>query len=78
MERERIWELVDDQQEFLVSTRREIHQHPELSFKETRTAAIIASILTDAGYAPKTGVGSRRPGCCGLASGQLRECSRRE
>ncbi len=71
MDRQRIWDLVDDQQEFLLSTRREIHQHPELSFKETRTAALIASILTDAGYAPKTGVGSGGTGVWAVLEGGL-------
>ena len=71
MDRQRIWDLVDDQQEFLLSTRREIHQHPELSFKETRTAALIASILADAGYAPKTGVGSGGTGVWAVLEGGL-------
>ena len=71
MDRQRIWDLVDDQQEFLLSTRREIHQHPELSFKETRTAALIASILTGAGYAPKTGVGSGGTGVWAVLEGGL-------
>jgi amidohydrolase len=71
MDRQRIWELVEAQREFLVSTRREIHQHPELSFEEKRTAALVASVLTNAGYAPKTGVGSGGTGVWAVLEGGL-------
>lgn len=71
MDRQRIWELVEQQQEFLVSTRRELHAHPELSFKEKRTAALIVSILADAGYAPKTGIGSGGTGLWAVLEGGL-------
>lgn len=36
---------------------RDLHQHPELSFQETRTAAIAADHLTRAGFEVTTGVG---------------------
>lgn len=41
----------------LVRLRRDIHQYPELSFQEFRTAALVADILTEIGVAVKTGVG---------------------
>ena len=33
----------------LVATRRDIHQHPELGFRETRTAALVADHLKQLG-----------------------------
>ena len=41
----------------LVSLRRDLHQHPELSFKEQRTAGVIAQRLEALGYRVQTGVG---------------------
>ena len=43
--------------EALVATRRDIHQHPELGFEETRTAGLIAERLKKLGYDVQTGVG---------------------
>ena len=43
--------------ESLVQTRRDLHQHPELGFEETRTAGIIADRLSRLGLSPRTGVG---------------------
>ncbi len=47
------------EQEFesLVETRRDLHQHPELGFEETRTAGIVARRLSRLGLSPRTGVG---------------------
>jgi hippurate hydrolase len=36
---------------------RDLHAHPELSFQETRTAAIVAGHLRKLGYQATTGVG---------------------
>jgi hippurate hydrolase len=36
---------------------RDLHAHPELAFRETRTAAIVAERLRASGYATTTGVG---------------------
>jgi metal-dependent amidase/aminoacylase/carboxypeptidase family protein len=36
---------------------RDLHQHPELSFRETRTAAIAAERLRAAGFDTTEGVG---------------------
>lgn len=41
----------------LIGWRRDIHQHPELSGKETRTAALVAAHLKKLGYEVTTGVG---------------------
>ncbi len=41
----------------LVATRRDLHQHPELGFETTRTAAIAAERLRDLGYTVREGVG---------------------
>ena len=44
-------------QEQLVAWRREFHMHPELGFREVRTAARVAEVLTGLGYRVRTGVG---------------------
>jgi amidohydrolase len=41
----------------LVATRRDIHQHPELGFEETRTGTLVAERLRALGYRVRTGVG---------------------
>lgn len=41
----------------LIRLRRDIHQHPELGFREFRTAALVADTLREIGLEPKTGVG---------------------
>lgn len=43
--------------EQLVAWRREFHAHPEPGFRETRTAARVAEVLTGLGYRVRTGVG---------------------
>ena len=42
---------------WLVALRRDIHRHPELAFRETRTAEIVARELTRMGISFRTGVG---------------------
>ena len=44
-------------QEQVVAWRRDFHQHPELGFKETRTAGVVAEELRRLGYQVRTGVG---------------------
>ena len=51
----------------LVAWRRDFHRHPELGFQEQRTAAILASVLSDQGFAVQTGVG--QTGVVGLLEG---------
>ena len=48
----------------LVRDRRDLHQHPELGFRETRTGTLIAERLRGLGYEVTTGVG--RTGIVGL------------
>jgi amidohydrolase len=43
--------------EEMIRIRRDLHQHPELSFQEVRTAKVVADILTEIGYEVRTGVG---------------------
>ena len=42
---------------FLSTTRQHLHQHPELSFQEADTAALVARHLEDWGWAVTRGVG---------------------
>lgn len=51
----------------VVEWRRDIHQHPELSFQETRTAALVAQHLTALGLEVQTGVGGN--GVVGILRG---------
>jgi amidohydrolase len=43
--------------ESLIATRRDIHQHPELGFEETRTATLIADRLRSLDYQVTPGIG---------------------
>jgi amidohydrolase len=51
----------------LVGWRRDLHQHPELAFRETRTADLVARLLTGLGIEVRTRVG--RTGVVGLLHG---------
>jgi amidohydrolase len=51
----------------MVALRRDLHQHPELSFQEHRTASVIAARLRAAGLTVQEGVG--RTGVVGLLEG---------
>jgi amidohydrolase len=51
----------------VVAWRRDIHQHPELSFQETRTAALVAQHLRSLGLEVQTGVGGN--GVVGILRG---------
>jgi amidohydrolase len=54
----------------LVADRRDLHQHPELGFQETRTGALVAQRLGGLGYAVRRHVG--RTGVVGLKGGGAR------
>ncbi len=54
-------------QEDVIRWRRDLHQHPELSFQELRTGGIVARTLTELGLEVQTGVG--RTGVIGLLEG---------
>ncbi|MGH9262668.1 MAG: M20 metallopeptidase family protein, partial [Acidimicrobiales bacterium] len=41
----------------LVATRRDLHQHPELGFEETRTSTLVAERVRALGYEVRTGLG---------------------
>jgi amidohydrolase len=51
----------------VVTWRRDIHQHPELSYQETRTAALVAQHLKSLGLEVQTGVGGN--GVVGILRG---------
>jgi amidohydrolase len=63
-----------------VAMRRDLHQHPEIAFQETRTAGVVAERLRALGLTPRTGVGrtgvvavwdSGRPGSTVLARADM-------
>jgi len=56
MDIERIWQLAHATDENVLAARRQIHQHPELSFQERETAAFVADRLRALGYEPQTGI----------------------
>jgi amidohydrolase len=51
----------------MIARRRDLHQHPELAFEETRTAALVAEELGKLGLEVRAGVG--KTGVVGLLSG---------
>jgi len=53
-----------------VATRRDLHQHPELGFQETRTSTLVADRLKGLGYEVTTGVG--RTGVVAVKAGRGR------
>ena len=54
--------------ESIISTRRDIHQHPELAFNEHRTAKLVAERLKSLGMDVQTGVG--KTGVVGTLKGK--------
>ncbi len=69
MDREQVWVLAREQEDFLVAARRRLHQHPELSFQEQETAAFVAETLRAAGYEPRTGIGQAGTGVIAVLDG---------
>ncbi len=60
-------EAIQAEQEDMVSTRRDLHAHPELAFQEERTARLIADRLESLGLTVSTGVATT--GVVGLLEG---------
>ena len=56
----------------LVATRRDLHQHPELGFEETRTSTLAAERLKSLGYDVRSGVG--KTGVVGVRAGANGRC----
>lgn len=56
----------------LIATRRDLHQHPEIGFEETRTGALVAERVRALGYDVRTGVG--KTGVVALRSGGTGRC----
>ena len=52
----------------IISTRRDIHQHPELAFDEHRTSKLVAERLESIGIDVQTGVG--KTGVVGTLKGK--------
>ena len=48
--------LVGERLERIIEIRRDLHQHPELSNRETRTAKVVADELKSLGYEVRTGI----------------------
>jgi len=58
---------IEDIAQTIISTRRDIHQHPELGFQEFRTAELIANRLTEMGIDNQTNIG--KTGVVGTING---------
>jgi amidohydrolase len=50
-------ETAETLRDYLIATRRHIHENPELSFEEEETSRFVASELRSMGYEPEEGVG---------------------
>ncbi|MCB0430816.1 MAG: amidohydrolase [Flavobacteriales bacterium] len=64
---ERVKQLAAQEESKVIAWRRDIHQHPELSNRETRTAALVAEHLKKLGIEVKTGVA--KTGVVGILKG---------
>lgn len=53
---EHLFADIESHRDALISLRRDLHAHPELAFKEMRTAGIVAGRLNAAGLEVRTGV----------------------
>ncbi len=60
-------EAIQAEQEDMISTRRDLHAHPELAFHEERTARLIAERLESLGLSVSTGIATT--GVVGLLEG---------
>lgn len=64
---ERMSERVEEREGDLIRVRHDLHQHPELSGAEERTAGVVARRLADLGFEVRTGVGGH--GVVGVLDG---------
>lgn len=53
---EQLFADIESHRDALVGLRRDLHAHPELAFKEVRTAGIVAARMRAAGLAVRTSV----------------------
>lgn len=65
---DKIQELVRKHEKEVIEIRRDIHMHPELSFQETRTAALVVKKLRELGLEVKTGIA--KTGVVGILKGK--------
>jgi amidohydrolase len=56
----------------LIATRRDLHQHPEIGFEETRTGTLVAERVRALGYDVRTGIG--KTGVVALRSASAGRC----
>ncbi|HEU5323286.1 MAG TPA: M20/M25/M40 family metallo-hydrolase, partial [Methylomirabilota bacterium] len=54
--KQRVWEAIERRAEQIVQIGERIRRHPELGFKESRTAALVAETLAALGLPPRTGL----------------------
>ncbi|MDH7498887.1 MAG: M20 family metallopeptidase [candidate division NC10 bacterium] len=71
--KERDWAVIimgraQEQKEDLVRIRRDLHQHPELAYREERTSQVVAERLAGLGLGVRTGVA--KTGVVGLLNGK--------
>src|SRR5262245_17407107 len=66
----RVESALDRQREQLVADRRDLHRNPELSYHETRTAALCASRCDELGFDVHTEVGGSTGVIADLDSGR--------
>jgi metal-dependent amidase/aminoacylase/carboxypeptidase family protein len=52
----RVWEAIDRRADEVIGIGETIRRHPELGFKETRTAALVERTLAGLGLKPETGL----------------------
>ena len=60
---------IEDLKDIIISTRRDIHQNPELAFDEHRTSKLVAERLESFGIDVQTGVG--KTGVVGSLKGNV-------
>jgi amidohydrolase len=54
--KQRVWQAIDRRSESIIGVGERIRRHPELGFKEVKTAALVEETLRGLGLQPKTGL----------------------